>query len=233
MKSPCATFAIRKISLPTPQLDTTITKKNYGELTLIIIRGGPAALAIKNCDKPTIVAINGSAAGAGLTLTLPAAIRLAWAGAKVGIPFARRGIVFESCSAFYLPKLLGLSRATHIAMTGKTYPATDPLVNGLFSQTYDTPEETVQAAVALATDIAENTSLTSTKLMRDMLVYGLPTPEETHLIESQALISMVGSKDNDEGVASFMEKRRPEYSGRVERERFAFWPWWGKIKAKV
>lgn len=184
------------------------------------------ALAISNCTKPTIVALNGSAAGVGLTLTLPACIRVAWADAKICIPFSRRGLTLESCSAFYLPRLLGLSKAMHLATTGATYSASDPLVSGLFSKLLPTPQETVSHAIELALDIAENTSLSSTKLMRDMMLYCPETPEQTHVLDSRVFISVVGSKDNMEGIGSFMEKRKPKFSGSVDKENFPFWPWW-------
>ena len=190
-------------------------------------RGGRVALAMTNCSKPTIVALNGPAAGFGFTITFPAAIRVAWSGAKVTLPFARRGITLESCSAFFLPRLLGMAKAMHLATTGATYLASDPLVNPLFSQLLPTPQATVDYAVKLATDIAENTSTTSTKLIRDLLLYSPDTPEETHLLESRVFLSVVGSKDNVEGVESFMEKRKPVFSGSFNRESMPFWPWWG------
>jgi len=181
-----------------------------------------------NCSKPTIVALNGPAAGFGFTITFPATIRVAWSEAKVALPFARRGIALESCSAFFLPRLLGLAKAMHLATTGATYLASDPLVSPLFSKLLPTPQATVEYAVEVATDIAENTSLTSTKLMRDMLLYSPDTPEETHKLESKVFLSVVGSKDNMEGVKSFMAKRKPAFSGTFDREAVPFWPWWAQ-----
>ena len=149
------------------------------------------------------------------------------------MPFARRGLSMESCSAFYLPRLLGLSNAMHLTTTGATYSASDPLVSPLFSKLLPTPEETVAHAVELAVDIADNTSLASTKLMRDMMVYGPPTPEAAHVLDSRVFISMVGSPDNMEGVKSFMEKRRPEFAGGIDQANFPFWPWWDQSTEKV
>ncbi|KAL5601520.1 hypothetical protein FOBRF1_009053 [Fusarium oxysporum] len=159
-------------------------------------QGGRVALAIANCTKPTIVAINGPAAGFGLTVTFPATIRVAWSGAKVALPFARLGLSLESCSAYFLPRLVGLAKAMHIVTTGETYVASDPLVSPLFSKLLPTPEETVAYAVELASNIGEDTSLTSTKLMRDMLLYNSETPEEMHKLDSKVFISLVGSQDN-------------------------------------
>jgi enoyl-CoA hydratase/carnithine racemase len=183
-------------------------------------------LAILRCTKPTIVALNGPAAGLGVTMTLAAAIRVAWSGAKVAVPFSRRGLTIESCGAFFLPRLIGLSNAMHLTTTGATYAVTDPLVGGLFSKLLPTPEETVAHAIDLATDIAENTSVASTKLMRDMMLYCPATPEETHILDSRVLLSAVGTKDNVEGVRSFMEKRKPVFSGTIDEKDFPFWPWW-------
>ncbi|KAH6886757.1 enoyl-CoA hydratase/isomerase family protein [Thelonectria olida] len=196
-------------------------------------QGGRLALAITRCIKPTIVALNGPAAGFGLTITLPATIRVAWSGAKVALPFSRRGLTLESCSAFFLPRLVGLSNAMHLATTGATYAVTDPLVTGLFSKLLPTPEETVSHAIDLATDIAENTSAASTKLMRDMMLYCPATPEETHVLDSRVFISVVGSKDNMEGVKSFMKKRQPVFSGTIDEQEFPFWPWWRTAATEI
>jgi enoyl-CoA hydratase/carnithine racemase len=203
-----------------------------------MLRGGKVALAIANCTKPTIVAINGPAAGFGFTITFAAAIRVAWSGAKLALPFARLGLTLESCSAFFLPRLIGLAKATHISTTGATYVASDPLVSSLFSKLLPTPQETVSHAVELATEIAENTSLTSTKLMRDLLLYSSDTPEETHVLESRAFISVVGSKDNVAGIKSVMKKKKPDFSGTFDQESVPFWPWWkprnvGHLKTKL
>ncbi|KAM7218180.1 ClpP/crotonase-like domain containing protein [Rhypophila decipiens] len=195
-------------------------------------RGGQVALAISRCVKPTIAAINGPAAGFGLTITLPATIRVASATAKVAMPFSRRGVVMESCAAFYLPRLVGLSKAMHIFTTGQTFPVTDPLVSELFSKILPTPEDTVKYAVELATEIAENTSLASTKLMRDMMLYGADTPEGAHLLDSRVFVELVGGRDNEEGVKSFMEKRKAEFVDGARGEEDikkvvgGFWPWW-------
>ncbi|KAK3902819.1 ClpP/crotonase-like domain-containing protein [Staphylotrichum tortipilum] len=205
--------------------------------------GGRVALSILHCSKPTIVALNGPAAGFGLTITLPCAIRVACSSAKIALPFSQRGVTFESIASFFLPRILGLGRATHIATTGAAYTASDPLVRGLFSALLPTPQETVEYAVRLAGEIAGNTSVTSTKLMRDMLVWGPTTPEETHRLDSRVFLEVVGGRDNEEGVRSFVEKRRAVFGGRFEREKLGgLYPWWeegrkaveeGKGKAKI
>uniref|UniRef100_L2FHX4 Enoyl-hydratase isomerase family protein n=1 Tax=Colletotrichum fructicola (strain Nara gc5) TaxID=1213859 RepID=L2FHX4_COLFN len=175
--------------------------------------GGRVALAISNCIKPTIVAVN-------------ATIRVACKDAKLSMPFARRGFTMESVSAFYLPKLVGLAKAMHMTATGNTYAASDPMVSGLFSNILPTPEATLNYAVGTAVDMAENTSLMSTKMMRDLMLYCPDTPEETHLLDSRTFIASAGSPDNVEGLGSFMEKRKPEFAGGIDRSEFPFWPWW-------
>ncbi|KAH7140046.1 ClpP/crotonase-like domain-containing protein [Dactylonectria estremocensis] len=159
--------------------------------THVRCRGGRVAVAISNCTKPTIVALNGSVAGFGLTVSLSACIRVAWTDARVSMPFARHGLTMESCSAFYLPRLLGF----------------------LFSKLLPAPQGTASYAVELATNIAENTSLTSTKLMRDMMLHCPETPEETHVLDSRVVVSVVGSDENTEGLRSYMEKIKPAFSG--------------------
>lgn len=114
----------------------------------------------------------------------------------------------------------------HIATTGVTYPVKDPLVRDLFSKLLSTPRETVDYAIQVAQDIADNTSAVSTKLNRDLLTYCPGTPEETHLLDSKAFLYMVGSDDHVEGVESFMEKRKARFRGEIKEEDFPFWPWW-------
>ncbi|PNP61424.1 hypothetical protein FNYG_13819 [Fusarium nygamai] len=186
-----------------------------------------------SCTKPTIVAINGPAAGFGLTITFPATIRVAWSGAKVTLPFARLGLSLESCSAYFLPRLIGLAKAMHIATTGDAYLASNPIVSPLFSKLLSTPQETLTYAIELASRIAESTSLTSTKLMRDMLVYNLKTPNEMRKLDSQVFISLIGSKDNMAGIKAITKKQYPEFSGTFDRKAVPFWPWWGADKSRL
>ncbi|KAK6215598.1 enoyl-CoA hydratase/isomerase [Colletotrichum tabaci] len=188
--------------------------------------GGRVALAITNCKKPTVVAVNGAAVGIGLTMTLPATIRVAWEGARCGLPFSRRGLVLESCSAFFLPRLIGLSRASHVVATGDVYAVTDPLVGGLFSKLLPSPAETVRYAIGLAGELAARTSLVSTKLMRDMLLRCPASPEGAHVLDSRVFLQLAGTADNVEGVTSFLEKREPNFTDTVSRESVPFWPWW-------
>lgn len=190
--------------------------------------GGRVSLAIHQCSKPTIAALQGSAVGVGITMCLPATIRVAYKNAKIGFVFARRGIIMEACSHFFLPKLIGLSRAMHLCTTGGVYPAEHPLMRDLFSEVLPTPEATVSRAMELADDIANNTSTVSTKLMRDMMLYTPGTPEEAHLLDSRVISGLFGGPDNTEGVKSFFEKRPPNFSGTMKQAPQA-WPWWSQV----
>jgi enoyl-CoA hydratase/carnithine racemase len=188
--------------------------------------GGRVSLAIHNCSKPTVVAMNGSAVGVGMTMTLPCAIRVVSATAKCGFVFARRGIIMEACSSYFLPRLIGLSRAIHLCTTGAVYPASSPLLSQLFSEVLPTPEATLARAIELATEIAENTSVVSTKLMRDLMYRGADSAEGAHLLDSKIIHGLFGGKDNNEGVQSFFQKRAPNFQGKFPDDAPAAYPWW-------
>jgi len=167
------------------------------------------------------MAINGPAEGFGITITLPATIRIACASAKISFAFARRGLVMEAA------RLVGMSRALHLVTTGATYTASDPLLSQLFSELLPTPEETVVRALAIAAEITAQTSTVSTKVMRDMMYRGPSTAEEAHLLDSKIFLEILRSKDSEEGMKSFMEKREPEFEGTMKDN--AALEWWKPI----
>lgn len=191
--------------------------------------GGRFSLAIHRCSKPTVAAVNGSAVGIGATGVLPACIRVAYAKAKFGFVFSRRGLIMEAASSYFLPRLIGHSRALHVITTGSVYPADSPLFGTLFSELLPTPEATLQRALELADDIAKNTSVVSTKIMRDLMFRGPDSAEATHLLDSRVIHGMFGNKDNLEGVQSFLEKRPPKFEGRMPDEAPAAYPWWSPV----
>ena len=152
------------------------------------------SLAIYNCRKPVIGALQGSAVGVGITMTLPMSIRIAYSGAKVGFVFARRGLVMEACSSYFLPKLIGLSRAMHLITTGATYTADNKLFDGLFSETLDAPEKVLPRALEIAEEITQNTSVVSTHLMKEMMWRNPDSPEGAHLLDSRVIYHLFSSK---------------------------------------
>ena len=194
--------------------------------------GGRVALAIHRCTKPVIAAINGSAVGVGITMTLPMNIRIVSEKAKIGFVFARRGIVMEAASSFFLPRLIGFSKAMHLITTGSVYPSTDPLFSELFSEILP-PEKVLPRALDLAQDIVKNTSAVSTHLMKDLMWRTPGTAEATHLLDSKILFELFDGKDKQEGVNSFMQKRDPKFKGNMVDNAPAVWPWWEPVDTRV
>lgn len=158
-------------------------------------------------------------------MTLPCAIRVTHPAAKIGFVFARRGLVLEATSSFFLPRLLGASRALHLATTGAVHAAADPLFDGLFTLA-PSPAGVLPRALALAEDVARNASAVSAVVMRDMIYRGAASPEGAHRLESRLLFDMFRGRDFGEGVRAFLEKREPRMVGTVAEDAPAAWPWW-------
>jgi enoyl-CoA hydratase/carnithine racemase len=178
--------------------------------------GGLVSLRIFECTKPVIGAINGAAVGVGVTMTLPMDIRLASEHAKFGFVFARRGIVPEACSSWFLPRLVGISQAAEWCYTGKVFPASEALAGGLVRSMH-TADDLLPAARAIAVEIAENTAPVSVALTRQMLwrMLGADHPMEAHKVDSRGILERGRSADAAEGVTSFLEKRPPRFPVRV------------------
>lgn len=201
--------------------------KNFGS------RGGGEAprdtdfvRAMMECRKPSIVAFNGSAAGVGLTLTLPCDIRIAAEGAKFGFVFARRGLVPEAGSAWYLPQIVGLPQALQWCLTGRLFPASEALAKGLVSELV-APEALEARARELALEIAENCAPVSLALTRRMLwEYGPQDgPGGALGIDAALNIALGQSADVREGVCAFLEKRDPRFPGKASSD-LPENPWW-------
>jgi enoyl-CoA hydratase/carnithine racemase len=193
--------------------------------------GGLISLRIFNSLKPVIAAINGPAVGVGITMTLPMDIRLASETAKIGFVFARRGIVPEAASSWFLPRVVGISRAMEWATTGRIFPASEALEGGLVRSVHP-PDELLPAAYALAREIADNTSAISVTLIRQMMwrMLGADHPMAGHRLESRAIAALGRTADVKEGVDSFLEKRPPRFPGRVSADLPDFFPWWTEPK---
>jgi enoyl-CoA hydratase/carnithine racemase len=189
--------------------------------------GGLLTLRLFESKKPLISACNGVAVGVGATMQLAMDIRLASENARYGFVFARRGIVPEACSSWFLPKLVGISQALEWCYTGRVFDAEEARNGGLIKDIYS-PQELMDAARGLAREIADNTSAVSVAMTRAMM-WRLPNgdhPMEAHKIDSRAIYRLSRGADAKEGIASFLEKRAPQYPGKVSEDMPDFYPWW-------
>jgi enoyl-CoA hydratase/carnithine racemase len=178
--------------------------------------GGMVSLRIAASRKPVIAAINGPAVGVGATMTLPADVRIAAESARFGFVFARRGLVPEAASSWFLPRVVGISQAMEWVVTGRVFDAAEALAGRLVSRVLP-DAELLPAARALAAEIVENTSAVSVALARQMLwsMLGADTPWEAHRLDSRAIFRLGQGPDAAEGVTSFLEKRPPKFPARV------------------
>jgi enoyl-CoA hydratase/carnithine racemase len=188
--------------------------------------GGQFALRVFDSTKPVIAAINGPAVGVGITMTLPMDVRIAAEGAKVGFVFTRRGIVPEACSSWFLPRLVGISRAVEWGMTGRVFRSEEGLEAGLFRSLHPAGEVHA-AAVELAREIADNAAPVSVALARRLMwtMLGAAHPMEAHRADSRGMLARGQSADVREGVMSFLEKREPEFTDRVSDGLPDVTPW--------
>jgi enoyl-CoA hydratase/carnithine racemase len=189
--------------------------------------GGRVSLRIFASLKPVIAAVNGPAVGVGVTMTLPMDIRLASQDARFGFVFARRGIVPEACSSWFLPRIVGISKALEWNFSGRVFSAEEALAGRLLNAVHP-PAELIPAARAIAREIADNTAPVSVALIRQMMwrMLGADEPMEAHKVDSRAIFVRGASADVREGVTAFLEKRAPQFSDRVSRDMPAFFPWW-------
>ncbi|HTU98496.1 MAG TPA: crotonase/enoyl-CoA hydratase family protein [Solirubrobacteraceae bacterium] len=178
--------------------------------------GGRFTLRVFDCAKPVIAAINGPAVGVGATMTLPMDIRLAADDARIGFVFARRGIVPEACSSWFLPRLVGISRAMEWVATGRVFSAQEAHDGGLIRSLH-AQDELLGAARALAAEIAENTAPVSVALARRMMwrMLGAEHPMLAHRADSRGMLYRGQSADAAEGITSFLEKRPAQFPDRV------------------
>ncbi len=189
--------------------------------------GGRTTLRIFDSLKPVISAVNGPAVGVGVTMQLPMDIRLASENARFGFVFARRGIVPEAASSYFLPRVVGISQALEWCYSGRVFPAQEALEGGLVKKVLPA-DELLPAARALAREIADNTAAVSVTLVRHMMWKGIDFthPMDAHKIDSRAVAARGRGADAQEGVSSFLEKRPASYPQKVSTDMPDFFPWW-------
>jgi enoyl-CoA hydratase/carnithine racemase len=189
--------------------------------------GGMTTLRIFESDKPVIGAINGAAVGVGVTMTLPMDIRLASTAARFGFVFARRGIVPEAASSWFLPRVVGISQALEWSYSGRVFDADEALAGGLVRSLH-APDDLMPAARAIAADIAEHSAPVSVSLTRQMMwrMLGAPHPMYAHRADSRAILERGRSADAREGVESFLDKRAAAFPDRVSDGLPDVFPGW-------
>lgn len=189
--------------------------------------GGLLTLRLFESKKPLISACNGVAVGVGATMQLAMDIRLASETARYGFVFARRGIVPEAASSWFLPRIVGISQALEWCYSGRVFDAAEAKAGGLVRSIH-APEDLLHAARSLATEIAENTSAISVAMTRAMMwrLMSADHPMAAHKIDSRAIYRLSRGADAHEGIASFLDKRRPMFPGKVSADMPDFYPWW-------
>ena len=189
--------------------------------------GGVLTLRLFDFKKPLIAAINGAAVGVGVTMTLPMDVRICSDRAKFGFVFAKRGIVPEACSSWFLPKIVGISNALQWCLSGKIFQPTEALEKGLITE-ITSEEDLLKRAKEIASDFVDSTSSLSVTLIRQMLwkMLGADHPMEAHKIDSRGVYFLGKTGEASEGVLSFLEKRDPNFPGKVSKDLPEFYPWW-------
>jgi enoyl-CoA hydratase/carnithine racemase len=189
--------------------------------------GGLLTLRLFESKKPLISACNGVAVGVGATMQLAMDIRLASSTARYGFVFARRGIVPEAASSWFLPRIVGIQQALEWCYTGRIFDAEEARAGGLVRSVH-APDDLLYAAQSLAREIADNTSAISVAMTRAMMwrLASADHPMEAHKIDSRAIYRLSRGADAKEGIASFLEKRRAMYPGKVSADMPDFYPWW-------
>ncbi|GGC92048.1 enoyl-CoA hydratase-related protein [Chelatococcus reniformis] len=183
--------------------------------------------AIFSCRKPSIAAINGPAVGIGITLTLPMDVRIVAEGAKIGFIFARRGLVPEAGSAWFLPKIVGLPQALRWAMSGRIFGVDEAVAAGLVSEAV-APTDLLTRAKAIAHELTADSSPVSVALTRQLMwrFAGAPDPFGLLAIDGPISVERGGHADVREGVQSFFDKRPPSFPGKVSQDMPSQYPWW-------
>jgi len=166
-------------------------------------------------------------------MTLPMTIRLAWSEAKVGFVFSQRGVVMEAASSFFLPRLIGHSKALYVTTTGSILPASSQHFGALFNELLPSPSEVLPRALELATQIVAQTSTVSTYLIRELMWRGPTSAEGAHLLDSELMVQLYDGEDKKEGFRAFMEKRKPVFKGDLKGNMPVSVPWWEPVDTRI
>jgi enoyl-CoA hydratase/carnithine racemase len=189
--------------------------------------GGRVTRRIFDFNKPVIAAINGAAVGVGITMTLAMDIRLCVPSAKLGFVFAGRGILPEACSSWFLPRLVGISKALEWCYSARVFKSEEGLQAGLIRSLHE-PDALMPAARALAQEFIDNASAVSIAMVRQMMwrMLGAPHPMDAHEIDTAGIAALGKSNDAREGITAFLEKRKPNFTDRTTKDMPSFYPWW-------
>ena len=187
--------------------------------------GGRVTLAIYDCNKPVIAAINGAAVGIGATMTCAMDIRLASEHARIGFVFNKIGVTPEACSTWFLPRIVGMSRALEWCYTGDILAAEEALASG-YVKAVVPADKLLEEAYKIAAKIAGHSPV-AIALTRQMMYRNAARehPLEAHKVDSLAIF-YCSQKSGKEGVASFLEKREPQFTDTVSADMPPFYPWW-------
>ncbi|MEU4311028.1 enoyl-CoA hydratase-related protein [Nocardia sp. NPDC024068] len=196
--------------------DTFVLAGDPGTGDVPADQGGRVALRLYRSNKPVIAAVNGPAAGVGVTVTLPADIRIASDTAKFGFVFTRRGLVPEACSSWFLPRIVGIATALEWTLGGRMVGAEEARERGLLREVVPA-DRVLPRALELARELVSGTAPVSVALTRQLMwrMLGADSPDVAHRAESLAIYLRGVSDDTREGVEAFLEKRDPRFPGQV------------------
>ena len=207
----------------------TFDNRKGRERTNDVVRdsGGLLTLRLFKCKKPLIAAVNGAAVGIGATMLLPMDTRICSDQARFGFVFAKRGIVPEAASSWFLPRLIGINKALELCYTGKVISAEEAKEIRLVSEILN-QDKLIDRALEIAKEFTAESSQISIALTRQMMwrMLGADDPMEAHKIDSRAVFELGQSREAIEGVNSFLEKRPPSFPGKVSKDMPSFFPWW-------
>lgn len=189
--------------------------------------GGLLVLRIFRSTKPVIGAINGSAVGVGISMTLPMDVRILADHAKVGFVFAGRGIAPDGAASWFLPRVVGISQALEWTLTARVFRADEALAGGLVKSVLPA-DQVLDAALALADEMAAGTAPVSAVVSRALLwrMLGESHPMAAHRVDSQAIYELGRGPDAVEGVTAFLQKRPAEWTMQPSTDLPPVYPWW-------